>query len=159
MAFITERKLSNVIDTPISQPATEVKQGDWVVVSTLKLVAPGKITYRFADLNLLSSTVPVANIDSTNEVNPNRGLAYLALYLNYTSGSPANLVALDIVTADDLGVTTRSGSELTLTTAGNYSWLLVNNMQGSSSNSNVSTDIVLNMGVTGVARLDLEGVS
>lgn len=156
MSYLTDQNLRNALDIPIQQPSVELKQSDWLVVSTVKVVSPSSLVYRFSNLRIQSSTVDLSLVDATNEINPSLGVAYLALYQNYTGGSPESLVALDVVSADAVGVFTRESAKLTLTTPANYSWVIVNNMTASTSNTNFTENVDLNLLVSGTARLNLE---
>ena len=145
--------------------------GDWLVVATIKLVAPMKLTYKFMTLQMLSSSVPVQDIVDANKIVPALDLAFIGLYVNYSSGHPSQSPALDIVrirenvssvdcipVTDSLGqfITVRSGSVLTFTTPGVYSFIVANNMQPSSQSViPTSTSIDFQLSATGQIRLEL----
>ena len=47
MGYLTEAKLVNIVDNPVALPATEIKQGDWLVLATIKIASPMILRYRF----------------------------------------------------------------------------------------------------------------
>lgn len=158
MAYLTERKLSNTLDIPINLPTTEIKMGDWIVVATVKIDAPTRLTYRMLNLDFVSSTVDLGNITSDNRIVPNFGMCYVGLFYNYTSGDPSGLPALDVVQANNFGIITRTATPIVTAVAGTYSWLAVNNIQFSDQNALLTTgdsaDFTLNC--VGQARLELD---
>lgn len=158
MAYLTERKLSNTLDVPVNLPTTEVKMGDWLVIGTVQIAAPTRLTYRMANLNFVSSTVALANILPANLIVPNFGLCYIGLFFNYGSGDPSLLAALDVLQANSFGVTVRSAPPIVTDIAGTYSWVMVNNVQFSSQNAllsqSESADFTLSC--VGQARLEID---
>lgn len=160
MAYITEQKLSNVLDLPIALPATNLKIGDWVVVAVTKLVVPMRLTYTVANLQLLTASVDVADITAGNKIFGNLGLVYLTMRLNYGSGTPGAAGGLDVLVADSLGTFTRDTSAPVVTIApGLYSWIVANNMRASTDTVPViptSTSIDFRTAVTGTVRLELD---
>ena len=159
MAYITENTLSNTLDIPIALPATDLRMGDWVVVATLNVVAPMEISYTVANLNLISSSVDTTQITNGNLIYGNLGLAYLALRLNYSSGSPGAAGGLDALVATSLGASSRNTASGVVSVApGVYSWIVANNMQPSTDVTPLiptSTSIDFRLAVTGVVRLTL----
>ncbi|MHC4332503.1 MAG: hypothetical protein ACYSUV_01985 [Planctomycetota bacterium] len=174
MAFLTETTLAKTLDIPISLPATEVRQGDWLVVATINVVSPMKLVYQYLTLQMLSSSVSTNLIATENKVSPALDLAFIGLYRNYLSGYPGTQPALDIVKiresatteTDCIPVNQLSGQFITVrtspvieyTTPGVYSFIIANNMQASSSSSvPVTTSIDFRLSVTGMIRMKLEG--
>lgn len=158
MGYLTENKLKGTIDLPIALPATTIKQGDWVVVATVKLVAPQRLSLRSLTLQLLEANVDVADIATANKVVPNLGLLYVVLRKDYTSGTPGGSGALDYLALDDVGVTTRSTVPVLLTAPGSYSLICANNMQAVTGVTiPTSTSIDFKALVTGQFRLELIG--
>lgn len=155
MPYLTEAKLLTNIDLPVSIPATLMIQGDWLVISTIKIIAPMRLTFKWLNLQLLASSVNVSDISNTNRVYGNLGLAYVVLRKNYVSGSPGEAGALDTVIIENIGVVARDHTQsVILDAAGNYSWILANNMQPSAESSiPPSTSIDFRLAVTGQARL------
>lgn len=160
MAYITENQLSNMMDVPVALPATDLRMGDWVVVSTVKVVAPMRLTYRMANLNVMLATVDTALVTNGNKIYGNLGLAYLTLRLNYSTGSPGAAGGLDVLVANALGITSRDAStSVVVTVPGIYSWIVANNMQPSTDTVPLiptSTSIDFRLAVTGTVRLDLD---
>jgi len=158
MAFLTETKLQTTLDLPVSLPTTEILQGDWIVVASIKLVSPMRLTYRYANLHLLSSTVDTALIGSANRVNASLGCAFLGLYRDYVSGHPGSVSALDTLSLSSESVVYKSTiSPLYYTTPGVYSFIVANNCKSSSSSSiSTSTSIDLKLCATGMVRLELD---
>jgi hypothetical protein len=158
MAYLTENKLANVIDIPVSLSATELKQGDWLLVASAKITQPMTLTVRYMSLQLLACNIGITHIDTSNLVYPNLGIAYLALRKDYVGGNPGSQGALESLSATDLGIFTRNiNVPIILSTPGVYSWLIVNNTQASSTNTAIppSTSIDLKLCVTGQTRLSL----
>lgn len=173
MALLTESKVSKTLDIPVNLPMTELKMGDWIVVASIKLKEPMKLTYWYLTLQMLSSTVNTNDIVDANKISPALDFAFLGLYRDYTSGHPSDTPALDVVRiresisssgdcipiSDTLGrfITVRSSPVLTFTTPGVYSFILANNMQASSSSTiPTTTSIDFTMCVTGQIRLELD---
>lgn len=160
MGFLTETQLSNVMDIPIALSATDLRMGDWIVVASVKIVSPMRITYKFANLQLMASTVITSDITNGNKIFGNLGLVYLALRLNYSSGSPGAAGGLDALVATSLGIAARNTSNvLTVTEAGVYSWIVANNMQPSTDTAPIiplTTSIDFRTAVTGTLRLELD---
>lgn len=160
MAYLTEQKLSNVLDVPISLPATDLRQGDWVVVATTKVVLPMRLTYRVANLQVLTSSVDTASITNGNKIYGNLGLVYLAMRLNYGSGSPGAAGGLDALVANGLGVYSRDvTTSVEVIAPGVYSWIVANNMQPSTDTVpaiSTSTLIDFRVAVMGSVRLELD---
>lgn len=159
MGFLTVSKLNNVIDHGICLPSTELRQSDWLILASVKVVEPMKLRYRFLNLNIISATVNTSDITSLNKIFGNLGLAYVALRLNYVSGSPGEGGGLDVLVGDDLGVFQRPTDELILTTPGIYTWLLASNMKSSSEDGSLippTTAIDFHVSVNGALRLELD---
>ena len=158
MAYLTESKLKTTLDLPIALPATTIKQGDWVVVSTIKLVSPQRLSLRSMTLQLLEANVVTSDIVAANRVVPNLGLLYVVLRKDYTSGTPGGSGSLDYLKLDAVGVTTRSTVPTFLTAPGNYSLICANNMQAVTGVTvPTSTSIDFKALVTGMFRLELLG--
>lgn len=158
MSFLTENKLKNTVDLPIALPATTIKQGDWVVVSTVKVNAGQRLSLRALTLQLMESSVAVGSISSTNRVVSNLALAYVVLRQNYVSGTPGASGALDSLAISAIDVVSRSTVPLLITTAGYYSLIAANNMQASTSSAiSTGTSIDFKLAVTGNLRLELIG--
>ena len=156
MAYLTENKLKSTVDLPIALPATALKQSDYVVIATVKLQATQRLSLRVLTLQLLTSTIDPTTVDSTNKIIPNLGVAYVVLRKDYTSGVPGDTGALDYIFLEDIGVTTRPVTPFVLATPGNYSIIVANNMQASSTSPvPTSTSIDFKVIVTGQFRLEL----
>ncbi len=157
MALITEKKLSTIVDLPVSLPALELKQGDWLVVASFKLESPQRITYDFLTLELIKANVALSSVSASNKVVSNLDLAFIGLYRDYTSGFPGLTPALDVVSANAVGAFGRSGATLTYATPGVYSFIIANNMQADSSSAiPVATSIDFTICATGSVRLELD---
>ncbi len=157
-AYLTTRKLAGVIDLPIALPATEIKQGDWLAIASVKIVEPMKITYRFLSASILASTVEISNISNSNKIVSSLGLVYVTLRRDYAGGSPAEAGALDTLVLNNIGTVNRNSTTvLTLTVPGVYSWIAANNMQPSSSSLvPASTEINFRAAATGSMRLFMD---
>ena len=159
MGYITENRLSDIIDIPIALPATQLLMGDWLVIATVKIAAPMRLTCRMLNFQLVSSAVDVTTIAADNHVNGNLGLAYVVLRKNYISGSPGAAGGLDTLMASNVGLYTRDiTTPVVITDPGTYSWIVANNMQASSDQTDLispSTSIDFIVAATGSARLEL----
>jgi len=158
MSYLTSSKLSTTIDLPIALPATTLKQGDWLVVSTVKLVAPQRLTLQALTFQLLESSASVADIATANKVVANLGLAYVVLRMDYLSGSPGGAGSLDFMSMENLGVSVRTAAPVVTSVPGNYSLIVANNMQAITGVTvPTSTSIDFKVLVTGQFRLELLG--
>lgn len=157
MGLITEKRLSGMLDIPVSLPAAELIQGDWLVLSTIKLVEPMKLTLRYLNLQIITSNVDVENIGTSNHIATNLGLVFVGLYRNYTSGFPGQIPSLEAVLGTGLGVFSRPVVPAFYTTPGVYSFIVANNMKSSSTSAiPVTTKITFTACVTGQIRLELD---
>jgi len=141
---------------PIALPDTTIKQGDYLIIATIKLLAAQRLTLRAMAMQLFDSSVDVNSITSANKIIPNLGLAYVVLRQDYQSGVPGATGGLDFLYANALGVAVRNLTPVVMTTPASYSVIVANNMQ-SSSNSAVpaSSSIDFKIIVTGQWRLEL----
>jgi hypothetical protein len=156
MAYLTESKLSSTVDLPIALPDTLLKQSDYVVIATVKLLAGQRLSLRVLSLQLLASTIDPAIVDATNKIIPNLGAAYVVLRKDYASGVPGDTGALDYTYLESIGVVSRTLVPYVVSTPGNYSVIVANNMQASSASPiPTSTSIDFNIIVTGQFRLEL----
>ena len=159
MSYLTEAKLANTADIGISLPATELKQGDWLVLSSVKLVTPMRLTFKFLNIQIVSATVDIDDISNSNKVFGNLGLVFVTLRRDYVGGNPGEAGGLDAIVATSIGVTPRTGTQVKFTTPGFYSWVVANNTQPSSEEGVVipaTTSIDFRVCVTGTARLDFD---
>ena len=162
MPYITSNQLSNTIDLPVALASTELRMGDWIVLSVVKIATPMRLTYRMANIQLSASTVDPANITAGNKIYGNLGLCYLALRKNYTSGSPGVAGGLDALVANYLGDVNRDlTTSVIIADPGSYSWIIANNMQPSTDTSPViplATSIDFRVSVTGSVRLEMSAL-
>jgi hypothetical protein len=157
VGYLTTSKLTNIIDLPIQLPATEIKQGDWLIVASIKIAAPMRLRYRFLNLQLHSSSVDIAAISAVNKVSGNLGYAYVALRRDYSAGNPGAAGGLEVLNISEIGLVERTNIETIFSTPGRYSWIIANNMQPSSSSSvPTSTEINFRLSITGQVRLELD---
>jgi hypothetical protein len=160
MAYLTENQLTNTLDLPIALPATDLRMGDWVIVASVKIVAPMTLTYRVANLQMNAATIDPALVTAGNKIYGNLGLAYLTLRKDYVSGSPGVAGGLDALVSNGLGITSRSTSTSVVITAdGVYTWIIANNMQPSTDTVPlipVSTSIDFRVAITGSVRLIID---
>jgi hypothetical protein len=157
-AYLTTRKLANIIDLPVALSATELKQGDWLAAASVKIASPMKLTCRLLSASILAATVDISSIGNSNKIVGSLGLVYVILRRDYAGGSPAEAGALDTLVLNDIGTASRNVDQvLTLTVPGVYSWIVANNMQPSSSSLvPASTEINFRVAITGSARLSLD---
>lgn len=160
MAYLTENQLTNTLDMPIALPATDLRMGDWVVVSSIRVTEPMKLSYKLANIQVSASTVDTDLITAGNKIYGNLGFCYLTLRKDYVSGSPGVAGGLDALVASSLGITQRSTTvTVEITTAGVYSWIIANNMQPSTDTVPlipVSQSIDFRVAVTGSVRLEMD---
>lgn len=158
MAYLTENRLSDIIDIPISLAATELMMGDWLTVASIKIQAGMRVSCSLLNLQINSATVDVADIVPANLIYGNLGLVYVVLRKDYMSGNPGVAGGLDSLIATNLGLFSRSmSSPVVVTQAGTYSWIIANNTQYSDENTVIPAgqDINFIAMVTGTARLEL----
>ena len=160
MAYITELQLSNTLDIPIALPATDLGMGSWVTVAAVKITEPMRLTYRFATLSILSSTVDTTLIRDANKVYGNLGFVYVAMRLDYSGGPPGAAGGLDALVGNALGQFNRdiTGS-IVVSTPGVYSWIITNNMQPSVDDTPTiptTTSINFRVSLSGSVRLELD---
>lgn len=157
MPYLTENQLAATLDIPIALPSTELRQGDWLVIATTKVVTPMRLRFRYLSLSLLSCTVNTSLISNSNRIYGNLGFVYIALRKDYSGESPGSADAQDIVSVTALGTYNRPDTELVLDAEGAYSWIIANNMRANASSSiPTDTDINFRVAVTGMARLEME---
>jgi hypothetical protein len=157
MGYLTEAILDTTLDLPVTVPSTLLQMGDWLVVASIQIVEPMQLIYKWMDLQLITSSVPIADIDATNLIYGNLGLIYLVLRQDYVGGSPGQGNALDTVIITSQGVFARDPTNIiTLNTPATYSWIVANNCQPSSTSLvPASSSIDFTLTVTGQARLQL----
>lgn len=160
MAYLTENMLSNVLSVPIALPSTDLRMGDWVVIASVRLITPMKLTYTVANLQLSASSVDPADITAGNKIYGNLGIAYLTMRKDYISGSPGAAGGYDALIINELGIVSRDTStSVVVTEPGLYSWIIANNMQPSTDTVPVipvTTSIDFRVAVTGTVRLELD---
>lgn len=158
MGYLTEAHLANTLDLPVTLAATQLNMGDWLQFAAVKLVQPYRLRFRMLNLQLHESSVDINDISSSNLIYGNLGLVYVALRLDYLSGTPGQSSALDTVVASSVGMVARDlDNELVLTTPGTYSWFVANNCQPNSASSiPAATSIDFTLSVTGQVRMELE---
>ena len=159
MGYLTESRLSELMDAPVSLPATELKQGDWVVVASVKVQQPMRISCRLLDFQLISASVDVTKISPNNKIFGNLGLAYLVLRKDYASGSPGAAGGLDTIVATGIGIFPRDTSTpVVAVEPGTYSWIVANNMQATTSSTDPiqpTTSIDFVVSCLGSVRVEL----
>jgi len=160
MAYLTENRLSNLLDVPLAIPSTELKMGDWVIMGSVRIIAPMRLTYKFMGMQVLTASVTISNIDNSNLIFGNLGLVYVTLRRDYQSGSPGEAGALDVLVANNIGNFARDVTSPVIdATPGVYSWILANNMQPSSSTDALippSTSIDFRVTALGMVRVELD---
>lgn len=160
MAYLTENLLSTTLDTPIALSTTDLRMGDWLVIATVKIAVPMRLTYRMTSLELLTCSVDTALITNGNKNFGNLGYAYLTMRKDYASGSPGAAGGLDALVATSLGYFERdTTTSVVVTDPGVYSWIIANNMQPSTDTVPLiaaSTSIDFRLIVTGSVRVELD---
>jgi hypothetical protein len=132
--------------------------GDWLIVGTVRLVAPQRLSIRQMTLQLIDSTVDVDDVEVSNKVIPNLGLVYAVLRKDYVSGTPGGSGALDSMYLDEITTTSRSTVSALYTTPGNYSIIVANNTKAVSGVTiPTTTSIDFTVMVNGAFRLELIG--
>ena len=159
MGYLTESQLDNVIEMPIALSSTALKMGDWLIIGSVKIQQPMRLTVRMLNLQVLTSTANVVALDATNLVYGNLGIVYVVLRKDYLSGNPGAGSGVDSLAATGLGFFFRDiTAPVMVTDPGVYSWIIANNCQPSSARSPgipTGTDIDFEVAVTGSARLEL----
>jgi len=153
MSLITDTELADQLDLPVALPAAVFKKDSWIVLATVKLQNPMRLTYRFLQLQLQSVTIdPAIGGAEPTIVDATKGLAYVAIFKNYGGERPGSSVAqgtnFDVVNATAAGLFERATSTslvIDATSVATYSFVLVNNTGNAD----------LKMSVCGQVRLDL----
>jgi hypothetical protein len=159
MGYLTESQLDSIIEMPISLSATSLKMGDWLIVGSIKIQQPMRLTVRMLNLQVLTSTADVEALDPTNLVYGNLGLVYVVMRKDYMSGTPGASGGVDSLIATSVGYFVRDITvPIAVTDPGVYSWIIANNTQPSTANSPgvpIGTSIDFEVALTGSARLEL----
>jgi hypothetical protein len=75
MAYITDVELEDKLDIPVCLPLTEIRPGDWLIVSTFRIpvdVPTLKATIRFLQLQMtLGATGDIAGVSLIKDYNVN----------------------------------------------------------------------------------------
>ena len=154
MAYVTDLSLANQLDLPASTPATLLAPNSWLVLATYSILTPLSLTYQWLQLQVLSiaSTNPTG---LTTPVAAGRGVAYVGIWLNYDSSSPATNLNLqgtvnDLVIATGLGIFQRNCNAPALVIPGtatpaSYSFVLANNTNEGTLTVEVAGQIRLNL--------------
>lgn len=166
MALLTEAHLSKRHSVPVSLALTLLKKGDWIVLNTVKLSATMTFSFRFLQLQCTdiavegasSGTVTPGGTCDCNDpdpvlINPSNGLAYVAIYRNYTVNTdPVSLTAVG--TSVDLVSVTEAASiasrdltkpELILQETANFTFLLVNNTSNADLRLSVNGEVTISL--------------
>lgn len=157
-SYLTQSSFNNTIDHGICLPSTFLRQGAWLVIGTIKLVAPMRLRFLDLTVNVIDCNYPVTDVTSLNKIYGNLGLVYVALRQNYTGGDPGIGGALDLVVASETGVTRRAAPELDLSAPGNYTWIVCNNMKPTTDPLAVipaTASIDFDVCVNGMVRMEL----
>jgi len=156
MSYLTESKLSSTFDLPVAMPATVLKQGDFLILSTIKVTNGMRVSWKHVNINLIACSVNTGLIAASNKIGGSLGFVYIALRKDYVNESPGSSGALDIYGVSALGTYTRPTTpEVLIVEPGTYSWLVANNMQPSNSSTvPASTSIDFTLAVSGMARIE-----
>lgn len=158
MAYLSKQELSNIADVAVALPSTLLSMGDWILIGSVKIVAPMRCTYRYLSFQIQTSTVDVSKIVSENKIYGNLGLVYVALRKDLVSGSPGAASALDIVSLNSIGMAIRDTSEsnsIVMIDPGVYSWYIVNNCKAADSVQIPAYESIdFRVSVTGQARVE-----
>ena len=159
MGYLTESQLDNIIDLPLALSATALNMGDWLVIGSVTIQQPMRLTCRMLELQVLTSSVTVADLDATNLLYGNLGIVYVVMQLGYTPGTTVASGGVDSLVATSLGYFNRNlAAPAVVVAPGTYTWLVVNNTQPSSASApavDPSVSIDVQVAVTGSARLEL----
>ena len=143
MPYVTDSQLATIADLSTGLPTTELRPGDWVVVSQVFLPAGTKLSWKWVFLQMYSSTGtgPVlANLTSgTGSGGSSQGVAFAMLTDAYTGSLPVSFISgarLDLpnsLTAPTNPVQLAAAISLTVPSGGrNYTVLVANNTTGNS---------------------------
>lgn len=148
MALLTEALLAKRHSVPVALALTLIRKGDWIILNTIKLSATMTFTFRFLQLqctdilvegSTTGTVTPGGACDCTQPapalINPSNGLAYVAIYRNYTVNTdPVSLTpagtSVDLVSvtdADSIASRDLTKPELVISETANFTFLLVNN--------------------------------
>jgi len=166
MPLLTEAHLSNQHSVPVALALTLLKKGDWIVLNTIKLASTMTFSFRFLQLQCADITVEGSSTGTVTEggecdcnapdpilINPSNGLAYVAIYRNYSVNTdPVNLTAVG--TSVDLISVTEAASiasrdltkpELLLQETANFTFLLVNNTSNADLRLAVNGEVTISL--------------
>lgn len=144
MPYVTDSQLATMADLSTGLPATELRPGDWVVVAQIYLPAGAKLAWKWAFLQMYSSTgtgpslVTSGNGGSgSGNGGSSLGVAYAVLSDSYTGSLSTAGVAggrLDLpnsLTAPANPVTLNPAVSITVPSGGrNYTVIVANNTTG-----------------------------
>lgn len=164
MPLLTEDRLSDIIDLPIALPNTTISPGNWVLIGSVNLVAPAKLEFRYLQLQVMEIIAPApatgtcaAQLATINTSFLAGSLAAVFLVQNFVPDTAPNLQPyLEILTAPTdfnaapaatapILVARDSANVNTLTAAGIYSLVVLNN----------TTDRDISLSVNGAITIDL----
>jgi hypothetical protein len=162
MGYITDSQLLNKADLPVSSPVIDIKAGEWVVLTVIKLVPPMSLTYRFCQIEVYSVDWDSGSTPSYVD-GSGRGWAYVGLFKNYAGSvsSSTNLIDTTKVvptgSSDPFDLPAIGSRTVTsVVSAGQYA---ISNVSGSTLTASatdisgsypVTTDVYVN-GVPGIA--------
>jgi hypothetical protein len=168
MSYITSEQLQQVLDLPVSLPLTTLDPGEWLVVSSITIAPPEKITLRWLQSEILVMSDPSSGASTITSsptsdgtcvflgigasLNvPNLGLAFVGMYRTFDPLKQPSMQApqeapLVVGGQDSLPpvVAVRALTPTTYSEAGTYSFVVTNN----------TTDRKVSIGVTGQIRLN-----
>ena len=158
MAYITEAQLEKRFSLPVSLPLTQIKQGDWLVLSSIKLTTGMAFDYKVLQLQLVDFTMtpnPTPGSDPCAAVTPTLknqafGYAYVAIFKNFVPNTdPSTLTytgtSVDVVNISTVGIVTRdiTKASLVVDEVAEFSFLLVNNCQDADLRLAVNGQVIL----------------
>jgi hypothetical protein len=162
MALLTEDRLANIIDIPVSLPATQLLPGAYVLVGSIEVISPQTLAVRELQLQ-------IANIEAApTDINPDflaGSLACLLIIAGFAPDTAPNVQAYSLLlaaptdfntaltTAAPIIVAVDPAKPIVLSNPGVYSIIVLNN-----SNSTVTAAPIpgtLDVAVTGAVTIDL----
>lgn len=169
--LLTTQSLESVIDLPVSMPLTFVRASNWLVVASFRILPGQTVTFKNMNLTVIDASIDGVVLPLGNQcnqfnialVNNSYGLAYIGIAKDYSSSNDPQTVtwvgtASDVVSANSVGIFTRSpdASELVISEAGDYSFVMVNNCAVNTSSSTTQLfNVDLRLVVSSQVRLNL----
>ena len=140
MGFLTDAHLLQQADLPLNLPETGIIVGDWLTLATIKIADPQRLVWQWTQLSL-NALYPDADTPTPQTTWTARSgtsaIVFVAAYLDYAGQDPVILTpASGIIAKVNAApqsplyapvVDGYTAPPITLTAAGTYTFIIVNN--------------------------------